>query len=375
MAYGINGAHEDNGTELLYIGNSLIVQALGEDGLPPTGGFSTPAYVFEQEDNAKYYIKNEAESSGLYTSYLVSTPNSTAIKCEEMTAAEAAADDNAAWYVTFNPKNCYYQLRNVGTGQYLTYNTSRKKFLTTKKEVATTNENFHFMRGRTDVKVGTSGSTVSTRGYWIIRADNSASPICMTANAGGRVNPATFNISNSAEEQRWVILSGEELQAFDTAVTNQRKTELEDMLTHIKALADTPHTEDKPGTDATLTATLSEIETKSDEEGITSKDIADLTEQALAAGMAFLAEATPESVEQPFDITFLMSDAELTDGEGWSSNPTISFSCGEFFEKTFDFNQTVTGFRPELTNSKAEDSNAREPQQMCIKLLLPDKMT
>ena len=85
--YGINGAHEDTGSEVLYIGNGLITQALGEDGLPPTGGFATPAYVFEQEDHVKYYLKNEDETAGLYTSYLVAAPNSTAITCEEMTAA------------------------------------------------------------------------------------------------------------------------------------------------------------------------------------------------------------------------------------------------------------------------------------------------
>ena len=79
--YGINGAHEDTGSEVLYIGNGLITQALGEDGLPPTGGFATPAYVFEQEDHVKYYLKNEDETAGLYTSYLVANPNSTAITC------------------------------------------------------------------------------------------------------------------------------------------------------------------------------------------------------------------------------------------------------------------------------------------------------
>ena len=63
--YGINGAHEDTGSEMLYIGCALIAQALGEDGLPPTGGFCTPAYAFNQEDTIKYYIKNE--------DYLVST--------------------------------------------------------------------------------------------------------------------------------------------------------------------------------------------------------------------------------------------------------------------------------------------------------------
>ena len=68
--YGINGAHEDTGSEVLYFANGLITQALGEDGLPPTGGFSTPAYAFEQEDNVKYYIKNESVEPVLFSSYL-----------------------------------------------------------------------------------------------------------------------------------------------------------------------------------------------------------------------------------------------------------------------------------------------------------------
>ena len=123
-----------------------------------------------------------------------------------------------------------------------------------------------------------------------------------------------------------------------------------------------------------LTAKLSEIEEKSRDTEITSEGISSLTEEALTAGMAFLAEATPESVEQPFDIYIPdVPMPDITDGEGWSSKPTISFSCGEFFEKTFDFNQTVTGLPAGTYQSKAEDSNAREPQQTCIKLLLPDK--
>ena len=106
--YGINGADEDNGTEALYFANGLITQGLGEDGLPPSGGGATPAYVFEQDDRVKYYIKSESETGGLYDSYLVANQTTT-IKCEEMTAAEALANDTAAWYITFDPKTCYYQ--------------------------------------------------------------------------------------------------------------------------------------------------------------------------------------------------------------------------------------------------------------------------
>lgn len=39
-----------------------------------------------------------------------------------MTGAQAAADDNAAWYVSFNPENSFYIFKNAATGHYLTYN-------------------------------------------------------------------------------------------------------------------------------------------------------------------------------------------------------------------------------------------------------------
>ena len=89
--------------------------------------------------------------------------------------------------------------------------------------------------------------------------------------------------------------------------------------------------------------------------------------------MAFLAEATPKSVEHPFDITFLMSDASLKDGEGWSTKPAISFSCGEFFEKAFDFNQTLTALPAGTYQLRDKRSNAREIQKTCTKLSPQDR--
>ena len=145
------------------------------------------------------------------------------------------------------------------------------------------------------------------------------------------------------------------------------------MLAHIKALAETPHTEDASGTDAALQTKLSEIEEKANQAETTTEAIATLTEEALAAGMAFLAEATPKSVEHPFDITFLMSDASLKDGEGWSTKPAISFSCGEFFEKTFDFNQTLTALPAGTYQLRDKHSNAREIQKTCTKLSPQDR--
>lgn len=341
--YGINGAHEDNGSDLLYIANGLITQALGEDGLPPTGGFSTPAYVFEQEDNVKYYIKSESGENGLYSSYLAVKKGTTMLSNVKMTTEEAMANDSAAWTVTFNPRTCYYQFRNVATGRYVSYNAQTNRFFLANKETLTATENFHLMRGRNTVTMGTSGQTVSTHGYWIIYPDGTASPKCLSSGTTDRTTVDTYDLADSADKQRWLIMSGSELSSFDSAAKEECKSELNEMLDRIRLLAETPHTEDVEGADARLSSTLQDIETSGNEPETTLEGMIALKEEALKAGMDFLAEATPQSVERPFDLTFLMADAGLTDGDGWSTVPTISYSCGEYFQNTFDFNQVIDG--------------------------------
>ena len=94
--------------------------ALGEDGLPPTGGFATPAYVFEQEDDVKYYLKSESDDFGANTAYLTINANGQ-LAWKDMSGTDATANDSVAWYITFNPRTSYYQFKNVATGRFLTY--------------------------------------------------------------------------------------------------------------------------------------------------------------------------------------------------------------------------------------------------------------
>ena len=340
--YGINGADEDTGTEVLYIGNSIITQGLGEDGLPPTGGFCTPAYVLDQEDDIKYYIKTEDVERGLYTSYLTSNSGGSSIKLDEMTAAEAAADDYAAWYITFNPATQYYSFQNAGNGYYLSYNESRDRFIATSVETPTSSERFHVMKGRVDVTVGTDADSITTRGYWIIVPEETLNPNCMGVTSAGRSTVDEFDLGNSATTQRWVILAADEIEAFETESANEQNAELDSMIAWVKELAATPHTEDTEGTDAALDATLADIETRAADSTLSIADISSLIDETLAAAMDFLAEATPESADEPFDLTDLLSDASLEDGDGWSETPTISYSCGEFYQMTFDMHQTVS---------------------------------
>ena len=51
---------------------------------------------------------------------------------------------------------------------------------------------------------------------------------------------------------------------------------------------------------------------------------------------------TVTDVTQPFDLTYKLANASLSNGnEGWSQDATFNYGCAEFYQTTFDFNQTV----------------------------------
>lgn len=226
ISYGINGAFEDTKSELQYIGNALITQALGEDGLPPTGGFATPAYTFEQEDGMKYYIKNESDSYGFSTSYLRENASGQ-LEWATASGAQAVADDSCAWYVSFNPTNSYYTLRNAATGKYMTYRTTGTYGVTLKETDAPGDkEYFQLMGGRTTKDISSGEYTFSGKGYWIIRPENQLNPPCLAATSSGRTMVTTFNLADNAEAQRWVIMTEDETASLDEATSSLVLTDL-----------------------------------------------------------------------------------------------------------------------------------------------------
>ena len=207
--YGINGAHEDNGSNELYFANAMIGQALGEDGLEHNyQTFAEPYYAFNQEDTIKYYLKCENQQRGRETAFLMPDENGE-LKWNALSTADAVRNDAAAWYITFTPANQHYQLRNAATGQYMTYN--NQAFKTTEKASPSVNEDFHLMRGRVDI------GKLKLRGYWMIHPQDSWDPVCLAATNNGSTTAAVFNLANNASAQRWLILTEKELQAFDLA--------------------------------------------------------------------------------------------------------------------------------------------------------------
>ena len=326
--FGINGAHEDSGEEVLYIANSLVCQALGEDGLQHTDNlFAEPYYAINQEDTIKYYIKNESKDRGLYTSYLKPTATGV-LKWVSMTSEEAAQNDSVAWYITFTPNNQYYQFRNAATDQYITYGSGIK---TAKKSTLTANENWHLMKGRVDVD--------GQRGYWIIHPTSNWTPPCLQANANGNTTQATFDITNSAENQRWLIVTIDEARAFEAQAVAQVREQVDATLKQVKSLAEVPHTS-AAGVDETLQATLTSIEQRMSEATSTTVLALLMDEAQKAANDFLMAGVTPTAA--PFDLTYMLVNPTIDENsDGWNGSPSISYGCGEFYEKTFDFNQTM----------------------------------
>ena len=333
--YGINGASEDHGNIADYYANAMIGQALGEDGLQHNySTFAEPYYAFVQDDNTKYYLKCEDEERGLYTSYLIPTKTGI-LKWMPMSAAEAQANDSAAWYITFTPSNQYYQLRNAATGQYMTYSSGFKTVARTEPTAA---ENFHFMRGRVNVAAGVEGAK---RGYWIIHPTDNWNPPCMQANASKAVGSVTFDIANTATKQRWLILTAEQTTQMEQSAITAIKDEVKDILANIRKLALVPHKELVAGTDETYASTIADIENRA-EEAATLSDVITLQDEANQAAFQFLCNVSVTDKSEPFDLTYMIQNPGMDSTDGWTGSPALSNSCAEFYEKSFNFYQNIT---------------------------------
>ena len=334
--YGCNGAHEDTHNDNLYCMMGILAQALGEDGLPASDniGYALPYYSFNHDDGVKYYLKNEDKDRGLRSAYLVENDNHQ-LEWKTMSVEEATADDHAAWYLTFTPANQYYQLRNAATGNFMTYSSGIK---TVSHASPTSADNFHLMRGRVDVD--------GHRGYYIIHPQaNTATPTLLNALANGKTGTAAFNISKKATTQRWLILTAEEATNFDNGNINEARQELAALLARLRQLAQTPHTEVIEGTDERLALQLEAIEeqAKSCTKG---SEIELLMTQAREEGMTFLNNVAATDIEQPFNLTFMLTNPDFDNDatNGWTStngDPGYDAKGAEFYERTFNFYQTL----------------------------------
>ncbi len=133
----------------------------------------------------------------------------------------------------------------------------------------------------------------------------------------------------------------ESRKTFDFAsVPSVEREVLNSKLALIRALRDVPHTEDSEGVDKALDTSLNYIEAQTEGNGLL--PLATLLCEAEQAAFTFLSQATPMDLEQPFDLTFLLRNADMEGTEGWSDSPTLAFSCAEYYQTDFDIHQTVS---------------------------------
>lgn len=329
--YGVNGAHEDAGTQVLYIGNSVLAEALGEDGLAPTTSqFATPAYVFDQKDDEKYYLKNE--ELGISSKFLRIDKNGN-LQWFTMTADAATANDSAAWNITYDPATCYYSLKNVATGRYVTYNSGFKAKVT---EEAGANEQFHFLPS--SVEVATIGGEPQY-GYWIGYVKNNTMN-CMMAQTTTTLKSATLNFSKDAGTQRWIILTADQAKEITSTLRAEKAQETMALLQKMEALLNVPHHELEEGADAAFSATLASLKERAE---VAPADELEIMEtEAKTAVRTFLGKVNATDADQPFDISFLIQNAGLDSADGWSATPTISYSCAEYYQKNVDISQKLS---------------------------------
>ena len=219
----VNGSSNDKHQEIQYIGGMCILRGMFIDGLDPTSSgwwYTThngiSGYTYNFDDNKKYYLMNKDSNRGLGEGLLYHRGISSA-SWKPYLPGESISDE-AAWYIEFDAKKGYYMFKNASSGRYLSHASS----ITLKNITTPTNdEQFQLMPDRTDVTIGTGKNTVTTHGYWFTWTTDGfksmSANALSSANGYGTVVQTSFNYSDDATTQQWIIISEDELEAYQNA--------------------------------------------------------------------------------------------------------------------------------------------------------------
>ena len=218
LSYTINGAHEDEHSDVQYYANSLLMQAVVEDGLFPVGNqLQGLAYTLETEDDAVMYIRNSDEDYGLKTAFLID--NGGTLQMKNLTVTEAKnADNGAQWLFSFDPTKQLYRIKNKKTGRYIYYSSDNaangfRTSTNTSSEV-----DLRLQLSFVDAEVGTGDDHMTLDTYHIMRKNPTASPQALCALSATVTGSTGFSNTRAATAQRWVILTEEALDKVDAAV-------------------------------------------------------------------------------------------------------------------------------------------------------------
>ena len=338
ISFTINGASEDAHSDLQYYGNALLAEALCEDGMCPVAYQTFPAgYCFRHTDNTKYYLRNTDSKYGLNTStYLYASGTMLKLKTYDIDT-EAKADNNAAWYIEFDPAGQFYYFKNVGTSKYLYTGSGNFAVSGTSK---TSDTAVHLHLGWWDASFQSSSSTLAKDTYYLMYPQATAYPKSLTATESGAVTSANYSPYEAATASRWMILTADEMDEVSDALTDIQRTNVLEIIELVRNMATTNHSDNTGSANSTLSTTLSTIE-----DNVPTASMSELTQyynDVIVACKTFLSNTTPSGYG--YDITFLLTNTGMDGTDGWSgTTPTNNYSVNEFYQMTFDYYQTLSG--------------------------------
>lgn len=311
LSYTINGANEDNHSDASYYGNSLLAQAVVEDGLAPVdGNLQGLAYTLDS-DGKTFFIRNSDENYGLKSDYLVD--NNGTLQLRTLSGDEARqAGNNAQWQLTFDPAKQTYRIKNKQTGRYIYYasDNTNNGF---RAATSTTNEiDLRLQLSFVDVTIGKGSTTRILDGYHIMRATSTPSPQAFCAKSATATGSTAFSNTFAATAQRWVFIDVDDLNDIDDIISAGERYDLDELIANIRNLAGKPHTQKVSTANTTLENTLKDIEAA--EQTADGATIVALKADAKKALMTFLQTTTPTG--DPYDLTFLIKNAGMDDTQG-----------------------------------------------------------
>lgn len=213
----VNGADKDKHSELQYLGGCCLLYALFVDGLCPTTAYTNglAGYTYNFDSDKKYYIMNKNAERGLGEGILYQR-TSTALGWNYFFDGEEITD-SAAWKIEYNPSTGYYQFKNAATGRYMTHAASGTSVTMKSTTKPTSTESFQLMPDRTDVTVGSGTKKIKTHGYWFTWNDSGNKAMesqAMGKTGYGANKIVSFDFSDKATQQQWIIISEDEIDAF-----------------------------------------------------------------------------------------------------------------------------------------------------------------
>ena len=216
----VNGADKDKHMELQYAGGSALLYGMFIDGLDPTSSSYSytqhngiAGYTFKFDDNKKYYLMCKDQNWGLGTSLVYATSKAAVDWADMLSPDTKWYGDSAAWNLLYNPEKGYYLFKNAKFGWVLSHPSSGIRMYNHAASTKWTDDDyFQLMPDRRDITVSAGDVSITTHGYWLTWTIASGfRSLVLSEKVLDRLGTATFDYSDGATKQQFIIIPEEEL--------------------------------------------------------------------------------------------------------------------------------------------------------------------